>query len=84
MGQDLNDLIRLANDQMDKWGAECDKTISTGTLENYVEMELSIVTRRYDAFGRLLSETIQNLKVQLRETRENEVSTSEMGVLVCL
>ena len=75
MGTELNDAIYQANQQMEAWAQDCNKTVSCGTIEQYVEMELSIVTQRYDRFGRLVSETIENLRIKLRDTREREVST---------
>lgn len=74
MGNELNDAIYQANHQMEAWATDCNKTLSCSTIEQYIEVELSIVTQRYDRFGRLVSETIENLRIRLRDTREREVS----------
>lgn len=72
-GDDLNDHVHQANANVNSWAAECEKTVALPTLERYVEVEISVVTQKYDKFGRLISETIENLKIKLRETKQKEV-----------
>ena len=70
----MNAHIHQANANMSSWATECEKTVALPTLERYVEVEISVVTQKYDKFGRLISETIENLKIKLRETKEKEVT----------
>ena len=67
-GDDLNVHIDQANANMSAWASECEKSLALPTLERYVEVEISVVTQKYDKFGRLIAETIEKLKIKLRET----------------
>ena len=82
-GSDLNDYIKEANDKIAEWSSGCDQTISLGTLEEFVEIELQEVQRRYDQFGNLIDETIRNLKIKLKVTKDKEVKYKN-GVMVVL
>ena len=69
----MNDYIKEANDKITEWSSGCDQRIALGTLEEYVEIELQEVQRRYDQFGNLIDETIRNLKIKLKVTKDKEV-----------
>ena len=83
MGHELNDAVIMANQQMEAWASECDKTIACSSIEKYIEVEMSVITQRYDRFGRLVSETIENLRIKLRDTRSKEVSNEHKSIRVC-
>ena len=75
MGSEINENVRQANAQVGEWASDCNKTVSCPTLERYIEIEIEVVTKKYDKFGRVLEETIEKLKVKLREVRQKEVCT---------
>ena len=79
----MNDYIKEANDKIAEWSSGCDQSISLGTLEEFVEIELQEVQRRYDQFGNLIDETIRNLKIKLKVTKDKEVKYKN-GVMVVL
>ena len=79
----MNDFIKEANDKIAEWSSGCDQSISLGTLEEFVEIELQEVQRRYDQFGNLIDETIRNLKIKLKVTKDKEVKYKN-GVMVVL
>ena len=73
-GEQLNETIRDANANCEKWAESCEKTLSLPTLERYVEIEIETVTRKYDKLGRMVAEQIERLKIKVRETKAQEVS----------
>lgn len=71
----MNDVVREANSKIESWGKSCDQNqVAVGTLEQYIEIQVTEVKRRYDKFGNLIAETIRELKVKLKVTKDKEVS----------
>ena len=71
----MNDVVREANSKIQSWGDSCNqRQLSLGTLEQYVEVQVTEVKRRYDRFGNLIAETIRELRVKLKVTKDKEVS----------
>ena len=71
----MNDVVREANSKIQSWGDSCNqRQLTLGTLEQYVEVQVTEVKRRYDRFGNLIAETIRELRVKLKVTKDKEVS----------
>jgi hypothetical protein len=82
-GEQLNESIRDANASCENWAESCEKTIAFPTLERFVEIEIEIVTRKYDKLGRMVAEQIERLKIKVRETKAQEVSKNDCGDMWC-